>query len=289
MGRYALCTLDLQSSADKTGHKYLFTSLIGLALIAALHVSMRFSSIPRVRQTILLFYFSIKALLIWLIGLFAFQLTCGLWIDICYLQIFDVTLQDRLTSYQESPQTLFYLYWVQGFVISYGILKSMAIFFHSYEKCEMYHSYLHLWEELDFASFFKEMINVPVISYVAGFFLMFCAFASTSFVTVWLPFRLIKIQFGEYEDISFNDAWSIDGSMYWTILVLANLVFYLQAFETERIQKLITDAIRVWAQFNIRVSGLEPILNELDRFPDKFKYKIRTVIYKAKVNIKISK
>lgn len=45
-----------------------------------------------------------------------FPLVCGIWLDICSLRLFNTTLIDRLTSFEQAPGTSMFLHWLVGMV-----------------------------------------------------------------------------------------------------------------------------------------------------------------------------
>ena len=295
MGSYIFSVPWLHSYVEKTCHEYRITAFTGLALLTALHVYLRVTSYQKIRQTILLCHLLIKVFIMYFIEIFVFRFACGLWLDICIIQLGDATLSDRQAQFVQSPMETIFLYWTTG-IWSYFIasklmhicldilrpgLISIPTFPHSY-NCE--------YEDL-----LKDKISMSICSYLVGCISMFCAYAFFSLVTLFLPFKIIGFLFGEYltknckwsqilvnEHTTFNEDWEYYYSIYLVILFVVSLVIYFQAFEKENIKKLVKNTILLWTRLIARMCGLESILLA-DQNPDTATCLTKPVHFKARV------
>lgn len=120
LGHYMVYGLKIQDMIEKSHFEGLVTTLIGYVLLAVmlifLYAFMAFSTFYRARKVVGLCYIVIKVALLVVFEICVFPLVCGIWLDICSLRLFNATLIDRLTSFEQAPGTSMFLHWLVGMV-----------------------------------------------------------------------------------------------------------------------------------------------------------------------------
>ena len=295
IGSYVLCIPYIHSYVEKTGHEDLITSFTGLVFLTIVHVSLRFSSFKKVRHTILLIHLVMKVLIMCLIGIFVFRFACGLWIDICTIQLGDATLSDRLSLFEQSPMRTIFSYWNQGMWSTFIVFRLMNAYLDTLRPGLISISFFRRSSDFVYEDILKEKISMSICSYLVRFIVMFCAFACVSLVTLFLPFKMIGFLFGDYstkksqmnanDQMSFNEDPEFYYFLYSLILVLTNLGIYFIVFEKENIKKLVKNSIFLWTRLIARMCGLESILLA-DQNPDTATCLNKPVHFKMKVKYK---
>lgn len=107
MGLLTLNLLKLREPAAASHFEGLLTTLIGYCFVGAFLVLMHRTAgllgLMKAKRVLGLCYVVVKVSMLAVVEIGILPLVCGWWLDICSLAMFDVTLKDRESSFQQAP------------------------------------------------------------------------------------------------------------------------------------------------------------------------------------------
>jgi len=203
LGHYMVYGLKLQEYVDKTRFEGLVTTLLGYVLLATvligIYVSMAISSFYRARKVIGLCYIVIKVALLVVIEICLFPLICGIWLDICSLQLFNSTLNERINSFEISPGTSVFVHWLVGMIYVFYFATFVFLLREVLRPGILW--FLRNLNDPDFNPV-QEMIQSPVSKHIRRLVNSIVLFGFSIVLLLLLPIKIIKI-------FSLNSSWPI--------------------------------------------------------------------------------
>ena len=257
-----LYSLKLSYYVEKTNFDGLITTITGYILLAliliVLHTFMVFSSFYRVRKVIGLCYIVIKVGLLVIFEICVFPLICGVWLDICALKLFNSTVSDRLTSFEQSPGTSLFIHWLIGMIYVFYFATFVFLLREVLRPGILW--FLRNLNDPDFNPV-QEMIQLPVFRHIRRFVTSVALFGFTIVLLLWVPINLIRSLLGKYEILPYNmtqpgETLSAELSieLLWLHVALPALL------EQSHIRIWIKNFIKLWARCVAWLLGLKSFL-----------------------------
>lgn len=192
LGHYMIYGMKLQEYVDKTHFEGLITTLVGYMLLAlmliAIYISMAISSFHRARKVIGLCYIVIKVALLVVIEICIFPLVCGFWLDACSLKLFNATLNDRMTSFDNSPGTSVFIHWLIGMIYVFYFATFVFLLREVLRPGILW--FLRNLNDPDFNPV-QEMIQLSVLKHIRRFLTSITLFGFSIVLLLLLPIKIV--------------------------------------------------------------------------------------------------
>lgn len=205
LGGYALSSFKMSAYVEKTNFDGLITTITGYIVLAiflvGLHTLMAIWSFGRVRKIVGLSYIVIKVALLVIFEICVFPLICGVWLDVCALKLFNSTLDDRLTSFEQSPGTSLFVHWLVGMIYVFYFATFVFLLREVLRPGILW--FLRNLNDPDFNPV-QEMIQLPVFRHIRRFLTSVALFGFTIVLLLWLPIKLVRRFLDSYHILPYN-------------------------------------------------------------------------------------
>ncbi|RNA37476.1 E3 ubiquitin- ligase MARCH6 [Brachionus plicatilis] len=192
LGHYLIYGLKMHDYVEKSHFEGLLTTLIGYALLAqifiVLYVLMAVSNFYRARKVIGLSYIVIKVALLVIFEICVFPFICGVWIDICSLKLFNTTINDRLSSFENSPGTSVFIHWLVGMMYVFYFATFVFLLREVLRSGLLW--FLRNLNDPDFNPV-QEMIQLPVFRHIRRFLTSVTLFGFSVVLLLLIPVKII--------------------------------------------------------------------------------------------------
>ncbi|XP_068195971.1 E3 ubiquitin-protein ligase MARCHF6-like [Antennarius striatus] len=193
IGRFCAVGLGFEDYVKASHFEGVVTTILGYILLAGVlmfcHILASLLNFQRPRLILGVFYLAIKVPLLVLMELGFFPLTCGWWLDICSLEMFDVTLKDRMQSLESAPVTTMFLHWLVGVVYIYYFASSILLLKEVLRPGVLW--FMRNISDPDFDPI-HDMIHRSLFRHLRRFTFSVVVFGSVVLLMVWLPIGVIK-------------------------------------------------------------------------------------------------
>uniref|UniRef100_H2ZAW2 RING-type E3 ubiquitin transferase n=1 Tax=Ciona savignyi TaxID=51511 RepID=H2ZAW2_CIOSA len=133
-------------------------------------------------------YIILKVGLLVLVEIGAFPLACGLWLDICTLDLFNATVAMRRDGYLESPGTCIFVHWLIGMAFVFYFATFLMLLREVLRPGALW--FLRNLNDPDFNPI-HEMIHLPIYQHFRRFLISIIIFGITIVIIAWFPVKLI--------------------------------------------------------------------------------------------------
>lgn len=193
LGHYLIYGLKMHDFVEKSHFEGLITTIVGYALLAeifiVMYVLMAVSNFYRVRKVIGLCYIVIKVALLVVFEICVFPFICGVWIDICSLKLFNTTINERLSSFDNSPGTSVFIHWLVGMIYVFYFATFVFLLREVLRSGLLW--FLRNLNDPDFNPV-QEMIQLPVFRHIRRFLTSVTLFGFSVVLLLLIPIKIIN-------------------------------------------------------------------------------------------------
>nr|XP_026696398.1 E3 ubiquitin-protein ligase MARCH6 [Ciona intestinalis] len=192
LGHFILLSVDLNTYVVATRFEGVLTTLCGYVIVAAgfllAHAALQITKLQWPGRVFGFCYIILKVGLLVLVEIGAFPLVCGLWLDICTLDLFDATISIRRDGYLASPGTCIFVHWLVGMVFVFYFATFLMLLREVLRPGALW--FLRNLNDPDFNPI-HEMIHLPIYRHCRRFLLSVIIFGITIVIIAWFPVKLI--------------------------------------------------------------------------------------------------
>ncbi|XP_053739411.1 E3 ubiquitin-protein ligase MARCHF6-like isoform X1 [Synchiropus splendidus] len=210
IGHFSVVGLGLEEYVKASHFDGLLATIMGYVVLAAAlmwcHALAALVRFHRFKRLLGVCYIVVKVSLLVVMEIGLFPLICGWWLDICSLEMFDVTLKDRSESFNSTPGTTIFLHWLVGMVYVFYFASFILLLREVLRPGVLW--FLRNLNDPDFNPV-QEMIHLPIYRHLRRFMLSVVVFGSIVLLMLWLPIRIIKLfssNFLPYNVMLYSDA-----------------------------------------------------------------------------------
>ena len=259
LGHFFLLFVDLHSYVIATKFEGVLTTLCGYVLVTCAfltcHVVMQIARFHWPGRVFGLCYIILKVGLLVLVEIGIFPLLCGVWLDICTLKVFDSTLEERRTTYLESPGVSLFLHWVIGMIFVFYFANFLMLAKEVLRPGALW--FLRNLNDPDFNPI-NEMIQLSIYKYCRRFMMSTTIFGSTIVIIAWLPVYLLCTIAPSFLPYNASMRTSLIGEFCLQILVLQYTIPGL--LEHGNTKTFLKKLICEWAERFGRILGIRSYL-----------------------------
>nr|XP_039255512.1 E3 ubiquitin-protein ligase MARCHF6-like [Styela clava] len=192
LGHFVLAAVDLDVYLVASRFEGFLTTLFGYVILTVAffvcHAAMFLLKMQRSGRVLGILYIVLKVALLVMFEMGVFPLVCGWWLDICSLQLFNTTVQERVTNYINSPGTSTFFHWLLGMIYIFYTASFMLLLKEVLRPGALW--FLRNLNDPDFNPI-QEMIHLPLYRHIRRFLLSVVIFGSAVLMMIYLPVQMI--------------------------------------------------------------------------------------------------